>query len=105
MEVIAPPELCTIPARGSAVAAESDAVVLVFAPPDTCAVPDGVSCTVDEAVVDDESDGVVDPESEDEEDPLVCEPVPANATPGVPAMPNPTPSATARAPTRPIYPA
>jgi hypothetical protein len=65
---------------------------------------------VDEAVIDDESDGasdcVVDPEPEDdEEDALVFAPVPANATPGVPAMPNPTPNATARAPTRPIHPA
>jgi hypothetical protein len=97
MEVIAPPVLCTIPSRGSTVAVESDAVVPVFDPPEACAVPDG---TVDEAVVGDESDGSdgggVDAESE-------AAGVSAKATPGVPATPNPTPNATANAPTRPIY--
>ncbi|GAC1398720.1 MAG: hypothetical protein NVSMB60_10190 [Mycobacterium sp.] len=101
LDVIAPPELCTILLRESAEVLEPDPLVAVFAPPDARTIPDTMSCTIAEAVVDNECDG---PGLEVEcgLDEAVSEPVSANAAPVVLAMPKPTPIATARAPTRPI---
>jgi hypothetical protein len=68
-----------------------------------------MSWTVDKTVFVGDSDGAfggvaLDVESgDDADDALVSDPVSATATPGVPAMPNPTPNATARVPTRPTY--
>jgi hypothetical protein len=111
VDVIAPPELCTVPSRGSAVELEFDSVVLVFAASEGRPKADSISCTADETVVANEFDGAfggagLDVESEDDEDDtLVSESGLAKAVAGVPAMPKPTPNATAKVPTRPICPA
>jgi hypothetical protein len=104
--VCAPPELCTIPERGSVVDAESG--------DDEPAVPEELVDSDDaveaENPVDDEPEGESDDEldadeeeSDDELEELDVESGSANATPGVLATAAPTPSATANAPTRPIY--
>jgi hypothetical protein len=104
VEVIAPPELCTIPSRGSAVEPESGAVLLVFTPPETRPITDSISCTADETAVANEFGGASlgFESAADEVEVVASEPVSAEATPGGPAMPKPTPIATASPPTRPI---
>jgi len=112
-----PPLLCTIPVRGSGVSDESADGGLLTSLDD-----------VDEAIVDvtSGSDGVVDPEEpaelpdglllsadedaeeldesdDDELDDAPASDGSARATPGIVATADPTPSATANAPTRPTY--
>ena len=101
--MIAPPELCTVPWRGSGVELEFDAVVPVFAAPEARSIADSISCTADETVVANEFGGAsfVFESGAGEVDDVASEPVSAEAAPGAPAMPNPTPIATASPPTRP----
>jgi hypothetical protein len=101
--VCAPPVLCTTPVRGSGVADES-------ADNELCVIdgdfePDGEVDADDELgerlggpswAVDEEADEPGDPE-DDEPESDGC----ARATPGMVATADPTPSATASAPTRP----
>jgi hypothetical protein len=124
--VWAPPELCTIPERGSAVAASlGGEVELAWPSTELCTVPDvesgeepaaeGDVFVADFGPVDDglaaESDDELEAvgESDDELEELVVEPEElesvgsANAIRGVFAMTAPMPSATANAPTRPTY--
>jgi hypothetical protein len=92
--VCAPPVLCATPVRGSGVADES-------ADNELCVVndgdfePDGPLLPVDEEA--DEPDDPEDDELDDGPESDGC----ARATPGMVATTDPTPSATASAPTRP----
>jgi hypothetical protein len=99
--VIAPSELRTILLREPAGVFESDSFVTVFAPPEARTMPESTSCTIAEAVTGNVWDG---PGlgAEPGVDEAVPEPVSANAAPVAPVTPNPTPKATARAPTRPM---
>jgi hypothetical protein len=124
--VCAPPELWTIPERGSAVAGSlGGEVELAWPSTELCTVPavesgeepaaEGDVFVADFGPVDDglaaDSDDELeaDEESDDELDELVVELEElesvgsANASPGVFAMTVPMPSATANAPTRPTY--
>ena len=103
-EINARPELCTIPLPGSVGVPESGPFVLVFTAPVTRAILDSTSCTMVDAVVDNEcdDDGFDVGFGLDEVDEVESEPGWAKATPVVPATANPTPSATASAPTRPM---
>jgi hypothetical protein len=104
LDVIAPPELCTIPERGSFGVVEFEALIPLFAISAACWMPDSTSCTMDDTAVDNEFDGAW-PDAEsgvDDVDEVVSDPVSAKATPGGPATPNPTPNATASVPTRPM---
>jgi hypothetical protein len=114
--VSAPPELCTIPDRGSSVAASLVDVEVVWVSSELCTIPERGS-DVDDA---DDADSVVELEDsvcesgdevDDEADGSDVEPgedvsespVSARATHGEVATAEPIPSATANAPTRPIY--
>jgi hypothetical protein len=97
----APPVLWTTPVLGSGVADESvddEPSVSVVVVAELGERLDAVSLSVDdEADVLDESDG-------DELDDELGSDGSARATPGMVATAHPTPSATANAPTRPMYP-
>ena len=118
--VCAPPELCTIPERGSAVEASlGEEVELVWASTELCTIPDvepeeEPAAEADEFVddvgpVDDvlaaDSDDELEADDDESDDELEeLESVgSANATPGVFATAAPTPSATANTPTRTMY--
>ena len=115
--VCGPPELCTIPERGSAVdAPPTGEVELVWASTELCTLPDAEPEDEPAAEADELVDGVEpvddvlaaesddEPEADDDElDDELDEPESdgsANATPGVLATAAPTPSATANRPTR-----
>ena len=101
--VCAPPVLCTMPVRGSGAVDESADDELSVSVDDVEADDeleeglDGLSLSVDEEA--DELDG---PEDEELDDELESDGS-ASATPGMVATADPTPSATASAPTRPTY--
>ena len=111
--VCGPPELCTIPERGSGVdAPPTGEVELVWASTELCTIPDAEPEDEPAAEADELVDGVEpvddvlaaesddEPEADDDE---LDEPESdgsANATPGVLATAAPTPSATANRPTR-----
>jgi hypothetical protein len=102
--VCAPPELCTIPVRGSGVeVSRYGEVELAWASTELSAIADVISeeepvAEADESV---EDVGPVDDESEGEAEELESVGS-ASATPGVFATAVPMPSATANMPTRPI---
>jgi hypothetical protein len=101
--VSAPPVLCTTPVRGSAVADESaEDELSVFVDVVDDAVVDDAESEPDGEVevplsVDEEADELEDAELDDELESDGS----ASATPGMVAIAVPTPSATAKAPTRP----
>ena len=118
--VCAPPELCTIPERGSGVEASlGEEVELAWASTELCTIPDvepeeEPAAEADEFVddvgpVDDvlaaESDDELEADDDESDDELEeLESVgSANATPGVFATAAPMPSATANTPTRTMY--
>jgi len=118
--VCAPPELCTIPERGSGVEASlGEEVEPSWPSTELCIIPDvepeeETAAEADEFVADVEpvddglaadSDDELEADDDESDDELAeLESVgSANATPGVVATAPPTPSATARAPTRPMY--
>ena len=115
--VCGPPELCTIPERGSAVdAPPTGEVELVWASTELCTIPDAEPEDEPAAEADELVDGVEavddvlaaesddEPEADDDEpDDELDEPESdgsANAIPGVLATAAPAPSATANTPTR-----
>ena len=125
--VCAPPELCTIPERGSAVEASlGEEVELAWASTELCTIPDVepdeepaaeadefvddvgsvddvlAADSDDELEADDDEPDDESDESDDELEELVSVGS-ANATPGVFATAAPTPSATANTPARTMY--
>ena len=118
--VCAPPELCTIPERGSSTESSLGEVVeLAWASTELCetsvvesdeeGADEADELVADVGPVDDglaaDSDDELEADDDESDDELAeLESVgSANATPGVVATAPPTPSATARAPTRPMY--
>jgi hypothetical protein len=105
--VCAPPVLCTTPVGGSGVADESadDGLPVVV---DVVDVEVDADDELEEGLdglllsVDEEADDVDVPEDEELDDEPESDGS-ATATPGMVATAEPTPSATANAPTRPIY--
>ena len=99
--VCAPPLFCTTPVRGSAVAESADDELSVSVDDveddELEDGLDGLSLSVDE-----EDDELDEPDDDELDDELVCDGS-ARATPGMVATADPTPSATANAPTRPTY--
>jgi hypothetical protein len=102
--VCAPPVLCTAPVRGSGVADGSadDEPSVSVSDVDDAFVDDGESDgDVDVSLsVDEEADEVDEPEDAELDDEPASDGS-ASATPGMVAIADPTPSATASAPTRP----
>jgi hypothetical protein len=104
---------CTLPSDLCEASFGLSVVTVVLAPPDACTTLDGgssVDSVVDEPAdvsesLDDDASVGSDEDSEVVADESVCEEVPVSAiaTPGLLAIATPSPNATARAPTRPMY--